>query len=94
MGMAGLALTVARVVFQMPFRGSLLLVLVAAACCVLTGIGLGTFVSTLARTANQTLLLSFFVNPPLAALSGAFTPIEAMPRWIQPVTLLNPIAVL
>jgi ABC-2 type transport system permease protein len=25
-------------------------------------------------------------------LSGALTPIEAMPRWIQPVTLLNPIA--
>jgi ABC-2 type transport system permease protein len=92
MGMAGLALTVARVVFHVPFRGSLLLVLVAAACCVLTGIGLGTFVSTLARTANQTLLISFFVNPPLAALSGAFTPIEAMPPWIQPVTLLNPIA--
>ena len=92
MGMASLALVVARVVFHVPFRGSLTLVLVAAACCVLTGIGLGTFVSTLARTANQTLLISFFVNPPLAALSGAFTPIEAMPSWIQPFTLLNPIA--
>jgi ABC-2 type transport system permease protein len=92
MGMASLALMVARVVFHVPFRGSLTLVLVAAACCVLTGIGLGTFVSTLARTANQTLLISFFVNPPLAALSGAFTPIEAMPSWIQPFTLLNPIA--
>lgn len=92
MGMATLALTVARLVFHVPFRGSLLLVLAAAACCVLTGIGLGTFVSTLARSANQTLLISFFVNPPLAALSGAFTPIEAMPSWIQPFTLLNPIA--
>jgi ABC-2 type transport system permease protein len=35
--------------------------------------------------------MSFFVNPPLAVLSGALTPIEAMPRWIQPLTLLNPI---
>lgn len=92
MGMATLALTVARLVFHVPFRGSLLLVLAASACCVLTGIGLGTFVSTLARSANQTLLISFFINPPLAALSGAFTPIEAMPSWIQPFTLLNPIA--
>ena len=34
----------------------------------------------------------FFVNPPLMALSGAFTSIEAMPRWIQPWTQLNPVA--
>jgi ABC-2 type transport system permease protein len=92
MGMAGLALAVAWLAFHVPFRGSLWLVLTACACCVLTGIGIGTFISTLARSANQTLLISFFVNPPLAALSGAFTPIEAMPRWIQPWTLLNPIA--
>jgi ABC-2 type transport system permease protein len=92
MGMAGLALAVAGLVFQVPFRGSLLLVLTACACCVLTGIGIGTFISTLARSANQTLLIGFFINPPLAALSGAFTPIEAMPTWIQPWTVLNPIA--
>ncbi len=92
MGMTGFALTVAWVVFRMPFRGSLLLLVTACACCVLAGIGIGTFISTLARSANQTLLISFFVNPPLATLSGAFTPIEAMPRWIQPVTLFNPIA--
>lgn len=92
MGMVALVLTVARLVFHVPFRGSLLLVLVASACCVLTGIGIGTFVSTFARSANQTQLIGFFVNPPLAMLSGALTPIEAMPTWIQPVTLLNPIA--
>jgi ABC-2 type transport system permease protein len=92
MGMVGLVLAVARLVFHVPFRGSLLLMLVACACCVLTGIGIGTFLSTFARSANQTQLIGFFVNPPLAMLSGALTPIEAMPRWIQPVTLLNPIA--
>ena len=58
----------------------------------LTGIGLGTFVSTLARSANQTQLISFFINPPLAMLSGGLTPIEAMPKWVQPLTLFNPIA--
>jgi ABC-2 type transport system permease protein len=92
MGMVGFALVVARVVFHVPFRGSLGLVLVACACCVLAGIGLGTFVSTFARSANQTQLISFFVNPPLAMLSGALTPIEAMPAWIQPLALVNPIA--
>jgi hypothetical protein len=28
-----------------------------------------------------TQLIGFFVNPPLAMLSGTLTPIEAMPRW-------------
>jgi ABC-2 type transport system permease protein len=92
MGMVGLVLTVARGVFGVPFRGSMLLVLTACACCVLAGIGLGTFISTFARSANQTQLISFFVNPPLAMLSGALTPVEAMPKWVQPLTLVNPIA--
>ena len=34
---------------------------------------------------------NFFVNPPLASLSGALAPIEAMPHWLQPFTILNPI---
>jgi ABC-2 type transport system permease protein len=92
MTMVGLVIVVARVVFGVPFRGSPALLLAACACCVLTGIGLGTFISTLARSANQTQLISFFINPPLAMLSGGLTPIEAMPKWVQPLTLLNPIA--
>ena len=90
--MVMLVITVGRVVFGVPFRGSPALLLTACACCVLTGIGLGTFISTLARSANQTQLVSFFINPPLAMLSGGLTPIEAMPRWVQPLTQLNPIA--
>jgi ABC-2 type transport system permease protein len=92
MAMVAAVLTVARLVFQVPFRGSPGLVLLACACCVLTGVGLGTLISTFARSANQTQLISFFVNPPLAMLSGGLTPIEAMPTWVQPLTLLNPIA--
>jgi len=92
MGMVGLVLVVARVVFHVPFRGSLALLLLASAFCVLTGIGIGTFIATLARSATQTQLISFFVNPPLASLSGALTPVEAMPAWIQPFTLVNPVA--
>jgi ABC-2 type transport system permease protein len=90
--MVTLVLTVARLVFQVPFRGNPLLVLAACAGCVLTGIGLGTLVSTIARSASQTQLISFFINPPLALLSGGLTPIEAMPKWVQPLTLFNPIA--
>jgi len=90
--MVVLVLAVAGLVFRVPFRGNALLVLAACAGCVLTGIGVGTLISTFARSANQTLLISFFVNPPIAMLSGGLTPIEAMPKWVQPVTLFNPIA--
>ncbi len=35
--------------------------------------------------------MSFFVNPPLSVLSGSLTPVEAMPHWLQPLTLINPL---
>src|SRR5438128_1071678 len=92
MVMVALVLAVARLVFGVPLRGNPALVLAACACCVLTGIGLGTLTSTFARSASQTQLIRFFINPPLAMLSGGLTPIEAMPKWVQPVTLFNPIA--
>ncbi|HKW93723.1 MAG TPA: ABC transporter permease, partial [Methylomirabilota bacterium] len=92
MTMVALVLLVSRTVFAVPLRGNSGVLLVACACCVLCGIGLGTLVSTFARSANQTQLISFFINPPLAMLSGGLTPIEAMPKWVQPVTLVNPIA--
>ncbi|PYO52780.1 MAG: hypothetical protein DMD83_25195, partial [Candidatus Rokuibacteriota bacterium] len=52
----------------------------------LTGVGIGTFISTRARSGNRTLRPGFFVNPPPASLSGAFTPNEAMPEWMRPWT--------
>ena len=36
-------------------------------------------------------MTAFFVNPPLTSLSGALTPVEAMPHWLQPFTVLDPI---
>jgi len=79
------------VAFDVPFRGSFLLVLLGAILCVLSGIGIGTFIATFTKSAQQAQLMSFFVNPPLASLSGALTPVEAMPHWLQPLTVLNPI---
>jgi ABC-2 type transport system permease protein len=90
-GMVLLAMTIIRLVFQVPFRGSFLLVFAGSALCVLCGIGIGTFIATFTRSAQQSQLLSFFVNPPLATLSGSLSPIEAMPKWLQPFTVVNPI---
>jgi ABC-2 type transport system permease protein len=86
-----LAISVMRLSFHVPLRGSLAIVIGGAALCVLSGIGIGTFIATFSRSAQQSQLMAFFVNPPLAVLSGALTPVEAMPGWMQPITWLNPI---
>src|SRR5262249_59529919 len=77
--------------FNIPFRGSGLVVVVAAVLCLLCGIGIGTFIATFTHSARQAQLTLFFVNPPLVSLSGAFTPVEAMPSWLQPLAQINPI---
>jgi ABC-2 type transport system permease protein len=85
------ALAVVRLVFGVPFRGSLLMLLGAGCLCILSGISIGTVIATFSRSAQQAQLTSFFVNPPLSALSGALNPVEAMPKWLQPLTVLNPV---
>jgi ABC-2 type transport system permease protein len=89
MGMTALAIM--RIVFGIPFRGNILLVAAAAALCLLCGISIGTFIATFTKSARQAQLTLFFVNPPLTSLSGAFTPVEAMPKWLQPLAQFNPI---
>src|SRR5579862_1064475 len=89
--MGVMAIIVMRVVFGIPFRGNIFLVISAAALCLLCGISIGTFIATFTKSARQAQLTLFFVNPPLTSLSGAFTPVEAMPKWLQPVAQFNPI---
>jgi ABC-2 type transport system permease protein len=89
--MALMATAMMRLIFHVPFHGSFLLVFSGAALCVLSGIGIGTVIATFTNSAEQAQLTGFFVNPPLATLSGALTPMEAMPHWLQPVTRFNPI---
>lgn len=89
--MGTFAVGIMRVVFGIPFRGNIFLVISAAALCLLCGISIGTFIATFTKSARQAQLTLFFVNPPLTSLSGAFTPVEAMPKWLQPVAQFNPI---
>ena len=90
-GMIVSVTAVLRLAFHVPFHGNFLLVWIGAAVCILSGIGIGTVIATFSRTAQQSLLTAFFVNPTLVTLSGVLTPIEAMPRWLQPLTMVNPI---
>jgi ABC-2 type transport system permease protein len=87
----GLAVAVTRLAFGVPMRGSIVLFFLSASLCVFCGIGLGMMIATFTRTQQQAQLMGFFTNPPLAILSGATTPIEAMPAWLQPITGVNPV---
>jgi ABC-2 type transport system permease protein len=86
-----LAIGVLKFAFGVPFHGNVLLLLAGGALCILSGISIGTVVSTFSKSAQQAQLTTFFVNPPLSSLSGALNPVEAMPKWLQPFTVLNPI---
>ncbi|MGA2713137.1 MAG: ABC transporter permease [Bryobacteraceae bacterium] len=80
-----------KIVFDVPFHGNILVVLGGAALCVLSGIGIGTVIATFTHSAYQAQLTSFFVNPLLTTASGAITPAEAIPNWLQPLVRINPI---
>lgn len=80
-----------KIAFDIPFHGNILVLFAGAALCVLSGIGVGTVIATFTHSAYQAQLTSFFVNPLLTTASGAITPAEAIPGWLQPLVRVNPI---
>ena len=86
-----IALGVLKFVFHIPFHGSLPYVVFGGMLCILSGISIGTVIATFSKSAQQAQLTAFFINPPMVSLSGALNPVEAMPRWMQPLTIINPI---
>lgn len=78
-------------IFQIPFTGSLLNLyggMFVFVCCI---VGVGLFISSLCSTQQQAILGSSLFLTPAVTLSGFATPIENMPSWLQPFTLLNPL---
>jgi ABC-2 type transport system permease protein len=84
-------LAVARFVFGVPMRGSLLLVFAAAAVYLVAALGIGLWISTLAETQQQAMFITFFILVIYVLMSGLFTPVDSMPRPVQWLTELNPV---
>lgn len=88
----GLLLAAAAVVkFGVPFRGSILGIVVALTMFIISVVGIGLFISSLSSTMQQSLLGSFMFMLPAVILSGFTTPIENMPDWLQIATYANPL---
>jgi ABC-2 type transport system permease protein len=76
--------------FDIPLRGSVLTLYTGVILFILSAIGIGLMISSLAVTQQQGLLGAFLFLVPAVILSGFTTPIENMPPLIQDLTLLNP----
>ncbi len=87
----GIAMTFGVLWFKIPIVGSLPLLAFLSAAFILTCLGLGIFISTMVNTQQQALFISWFFLVTFILLSGFFYPIENMPKWVQIITLVNPL---
>ncbi|RWC68456.1 MULTISPECIES: ABC transporter permease [unclassified Mesorhizobium] len=76
-------LTAAKLLFSIPFVGSLTLLLSAVLVFVLALVLLGYTISTMARSQMQAMQLTFFFFLPSLLLSGFMFPYRGMPGWAQ-----------
>jgi drug efflux transport system permease protein len=82
--------SVALLWFHIPFQGSFLLLAVSAFFYILSGLGLGLFISSISATQQEAFMTMFFLLMPFIMLSGFMYPIDNMPVVFQWLTLLNP----
>jgi ABC-2 type transport system permease protein len=87
----GLGLIVGKAVFDIPMRGSLLLLFGAAALYLVVTLGIGLFISTLVDTQQQAMFVAFFIMMVYLLMSGLFTPVDSMPGWVQVAAEFNPV---
>ncbi|MGZ5970421.1 MAG: ABC transporter permease, partial [Polyangiales bacterium] len=78
-----LILAAGRIVFGVPVVGSLALLYLLAFAFIAANLAIGLFFSTVAKTQQQAMQMSFFFLLPNILLSGFMFPFEAMPRPAQ-----------
>lgn len=81
----------AWVVFAIPIRGSLGLLYFASLVYLFTTLGMGLLFSTVSKTQQQAMFLTFMFIMPAVLLSGFIFPIENMPHALQLFTYANPL---
>ena len=87
-----IVLAIAHYWFRVPMLGSIPLLFGLSGLFILTTLGLGLFISTVARTQQQAMLIAqFFFFMPFMFLGGFAFPISNMPPVIQAVTYIIPL---
>ena len=86
-----LGLVLAHFVFDVPVRGSIAVVILAAAIYLVGTLGIGLWISTVAETQQQAMFVAFSIMMVYLLMSGLFTPVRGMPVWAQWVAQLSPV---
>jgi ABC-2 type transport system permease protein len=84
-------LIVGKILFDVPIRGSLILLYLLSAPFIVANLGVGLLVSTLVRTQIQAMQLSVFFLMPNILLSGFMFPRDAMPDFAKWLGLALPL---
>jgi ABC-2 type transport system permease protein len=90
-GQMTMALLVAHYVFDVPVRGSLVLLYALSLLFMWGTLGIGILVSAASRTVPQAMQLAFLTFLPSIYLSGLLFPIEGMPRGAQYIAAVIPL---
>lgn len=88
---ATLILGVAVFFYDVPFRGSLILLYGGMFFYSLSLVGVGLMISSISKTQQQAFLGAFVFMMPAVLLSGFSSPVENMPHWLQVGTWINPV---
>ena len=86
-----LIMLVGRLWFQVPFRGSYVLLGIGTGVFLLSILGVALLISTVSGTQQQAMIASFCFVMPAITLSGFSFPISAMPLAMQWFTYLDPL---
>jgi ABC-2 type transport system permease protein len=77
--------------FKVPIRGNLLLLALLSGLFLVSSLGIGLLISTIANTQQEAMLSVMMTLLPSIFLSGFFFPLEAMPKVMQWLSYLMPL---
>jgi ABC-2 type transport system permease protein len=77
--------------FEVPLKGSIMLLFFATFLFLMSTLGIGLFISTISSTRQQAMMTTFFFILPFLMLSGFIFPLANMPEVVQWLTYLNPL---
>ncbi|MBK8046924.1 MAG: ABC transporter permease [Anaerolineales bacterium] len=84
-------LAIGFLVFNVTVAGSLPLLLLLTGLFLVTTLGIGLLISTIASTQQEAMLTTMFTLLPSIFLSGFFFPLAAMPTWLQVISYFIPL---
>ena len=84
-------LVVGTLWFKVPIRGSLGLLLGLSGLFLVSSLGIGLVISTIARTQQEAMMLTWFTLLPTVFLSGFLFPLAAMPPVLRAISYLIPV---